>query len=45
MGSHFSFAVHLVVDNLVVVRHVGRLLDGYRGPVPFELVNDGDLLL
>ena len=30
---------------LGVVRHVGRLLDGCRGPVPFELVNDGDLLL
>ena len=27
-----------------VVRHVGRLLDG-RGSSPFELVNDGDLLL
>ena len=40
-----SSAVHLGVDNLGVVRHVGRLLDGCRGPVPFELVNDGDLLL
>ena len=40
-----SRAVHLGVDNLGVVRHVGRLLDGCRGPVPFELVNDGDLLL
>ena len=40
-----SGAVHLGVDNLGVVRHVGRLLDGYRGPIPFELVNDGDLLL
>ena len=38
-------AVHLGVDNLGVVRHVGRLLDGCRGPIPFELVNDGDLLL
>ena len=28
----------------VLFRHVGRLLDGYRGAVPFELVNDGDLL-
>ena len=35
-----SRAVHLGV-----VRHVGRLIDGCRGPVPFELVNDGDLLL
>ena len=32
-----SRAVHLGVDNLGVVRHVGRLLDGRRGPVPFEL--------
>ena len=38
-------AVHLGVDNLGVVRHVGRLLDGCRGAVPFELVTDGDLLL
>ena len=36
-------AVHVGVDNLGVVRHVGRLLDGCYGPVPFELVNDGDL--
>ena len=35
----------LGVDNLGVVRHVGRLLDGCRGSVPFELLNDGDLLL
>ena len=40
-----SHAIHLGVDNLGVVRHVGRLLDGCRGAVPFELVNDGDLLL
>ena len=40
-----SRAIHLGVDNLGVVRHVGRLLDGCRGAVPFELVNDGDLLL
>ena len=40
-----SRAVHLGVDNLGVVRHVGRLLDGCRGPIPFEPVNDGDLLL
>ena len=38
-------AVHIGVDNLGVVRHVGRLMDGSRGPIPFELVNDGDLLL
>ena len=40
-----SPAVHLGVDNLGVVRHVGRLLGGCRGTKPFELVNDGDLLL
>ena len=40
-----SGAVHLGVDNLGVVRHVDRLLRGCRGPKPFELVNDGDLLL
>ena len=32
-----SGAVHLGVDNLSVVRHVGRLLDGRRGPTLFEL--------
>ena len=30
-----SGAVHLGVDNLGVVQHVGRLLGGCRGPVPF----------
>ena len=40
-----SDAVHLEVDNLGVVRHVGRLLDGHHGSVPLELVKDGDLLL
>ena len=40
-----SGAVHLGVDNLGVVRHVGRLLDGHHGSVPFEIVKDGDLLL
>ena len=37
-------AVHVVVDNLNVVRHVGRLLDGIEGLRPVELENDGDLL-
>ena len=32
-----SGAVHLGVDNLGVVRHVGRLLGDHRGSVPFEL--------
>ena len=40
-----SGAVHLGVDNLGVVRHVGRLLDGRPGSIPFELLQDGDLLL
>ena len=40
-----SGAVHLGVDNLGVVRHVGRLLDGHHGSIPFEPVKDGDLLL
>ena len=35
-----SHAVHVGVDNLGVVQHVGRL----RGSTPFELVTDGDLL-
>ena len=38
-----SGAVHLGVDNLGVVRHVWS--SACHGPVPFELVNDGDLLL
>ena len=49
MGRHSSFTVFWCyspgVDNLGVVRHVGRLLDGCHGTVPFELVKDGDLLL
>ena len=40
-----SGAVHLGVDNLGVVRHVGRLLDGQSGTAPFKLVKDGDFLL
>ena len=40
-----SCAVHLSVDNLGVVRHVGRLLDERPGSIPFELLKDGDLLL
>ena len=35
--------VHMGVDNLGVVRHVGRLLDGSHGSPPLELVHDGDL--
>ena len=39
-----SCGAHLGVDNLNVVRHVGRLLDGGPGARPFEIVKDGDLL-
>ena len=39
-----SGGVHLGVDNLNVVRHVGRLLDGCFGARPFEVLEDGDLL-
>ena len=38
-------AVHLGVDNLNVVRYVGRLLDGLSTIRPFELVDDGDLII
>ena len=37
--------IHLGVDNLGVVRHVGRLLDGRAASRPAELVEDGDLIL
>ena len=40
-----SDAVHVGVDNLGVVRHVGRLLNGHHGSTPFEHVTDGDLLV
>ena len=40
-----SGAVHLGVDNLGVVRHGGRLLDGQCDTATYELVKDGDLLL
>ena len=40
-----SGVAHLGVDNLGVVRHVGRLLDGHHDSIPFELVKDSDLLL
>ena len=38
-------AVHVGVDNLGVVRHIGRLLDGGSFSHPLELVTDGDLLI
>ena len=37
--------IHLGVDNLGVVRHVGRILDGKLPSRPCELLPDGDLLL
>ena len=40
-----SDGVHLGVDNLSVVRHVGRILDGWVSSHPCELLPDGDLLL
>ena len=40
-----NHGVHLGVDNLNVVGHVGRFLDGKIGSRPAELVQDGDLIL
>ena len=39
-----SGGVHLGVDNLNVVRHVGRMLDNNLGSLPFQVLPDGDLL-
>ena len=39
-----SCGVHLGVDNLNVVRHVGRMLDDNLGTRPFQVIPDGDLL-
>ena len=39
-----SSAIHLGVDNLNVVRHVSRILEGRIPCRPFELTFDGDLL-
>ena len=44
LALHASCGVHLGVDNLNVVRHVGRLLDGGLGARPFEIVQDGSPL-
>ena len=38
MALQSSGAVHLGVDNLGIVRHVGRLLNGHHDSTPFELV-------
>ena len=40
-----SRAVHLWCGQLGVLRHVGRSLGSCRDTKPYELVNDGDLLL
>ena len=40
-----SSAVHLGVDNLNVVRHVSRFLEGRASGKPLELTVDGDLLI
>ena len=45
LALHADDGVHLGVDNLGVVRCVGRFLDGRTTSRPAELVKDGDLLL
>ena len=40
-----SSAIHLGVDNLNVVRHVSRFLEGRASVRPLELTVDGDLLI
>ena len=40
-----AHGVQLGVDDLGVVRHVRRLLDGNFGSCPAELVKDGDLIV
>ena len=44
LALHAGDGIHLGVDNLGVVRHVGRILDGRPPSRPFELLPDGDLL-
>ena len=44
LALHCSSAVHLDVDNLNVVRHVSRFLEGRVSDEPLELTFDGDLL-
>ena len=45
LNSGANDGVHLGVDNINVVRHVGRFLDGRTTSRPAELVKDGDLIL
>ena len=40
-----SDPVRVGVDNLGVVRHEARLLNGHHGSTPFEPVTDGNLLV
>ena len=40
-----GFGMHVGVDNLNVVRHSGRIVDGCPTGSTFPLANDGDLLL
>ena len=44
LALQVSRGVHLGVDNLNVVRHVGRMLDNNLGSLPFQVLPDGDLL-
>ena len=44
LALQVSRGVHLGVDNLNVVRHVGRMLDNDLGSLPFQVLPDGDLL-
>ena len=44
LALQVSRGVHLGVDNLNVVRCVGRMLDNNLGSLPFQVLPDGDLL-
>ena len=44
LALQVSRGVHLGVDYLNVVRHVGRMLDDNLGSLPFQVLPDGDLL-
>ena len=41
LALQVSRGVHLGVDNLNVVRHVGRMLDDNLGSLPFQVLPDG----
>ena len=38
-------SVHIGGDNLIVVRHVSKILDGLDEHTPFPSIKDGDFLL